>query len=239
MKKVLVVSHERSGTHFLINSLAMNCGLDSRWIDVHCRDYIDPEDSYIKNYKGQIKSFFESQYPVQTNRIYKSHHQFGYFDGFFDDILEHFDVFYIYRDVRDVLASCYNYFNSAPVTAFPKCETIEEFLFETPPYLYPFDGAYSYIKSENMVERVTKHINTWRPAFDKISSISYEELKNDFDFVVGGLSLALGKEPPMESQMPQVNMNSINPGKGVTGGWKSVMSAETADKLKEMTNECI
>ena len=234
MKKVLVVSHERSGTHFLINTLGINFELDSRWIDIHCKDYIDPEDSYKANYKKEIEEFFNAQYGVPTNRIYKAHHQFGYYENIFDEILEHFDIFYIYRDGRDTLSSCYTYFNEAPVTAFPKCDTIDEFLFETPPYLYPYDGAYSYIKSENMVERWVNHIETWKPVFDKINVVSYSNLKNDFDVTVNRLGAAMGKEPITNPQSPPVNMNSINPGRGINGGWKNTMSDETADKIMEI-----
>jgi hypothetical protein len=234
MKKVLVVSHERSGTHFLINSIAANYGMNGQWIDVHCKDYIDPEDSYKESYKKDIKKFMESQYDLDTNRIYKSHHQFGYFDGYFDEVLEHFDVFYIYRDGRDTLASCYNYFEEAQVTAFPNSENIEEFLFNTKPYLYPYDGAYSYVASENMIERWHKHIETWKPIFDKINVVSYTKLKNEFDLNIGAIGLALGYEPPMEPKVPAVGSNSINPGKGINGAWKDVMSEETSEKMMDI-----
>jgi len=239
MKKTLVVSHERSGTHFLINSISMNFNLNARWIDIHCKDYIYPEEAYKKNYKKDIEAFFESQYGIQTDRIYKAHHQFGYYDTIIDDILEHFNIFYIYRDARDTLASCYKYFNEAPVTAFPKCDTIEEFLFETPPYLYPYDGAYSYIKSENMVERVAKHTESWKPVFDKITVLSYADLKNNFAGSMDKIADTLNVTRPLDAKMPEVGFNSIHPGQGITDGWKNVMSEEVSNKIKTIVGNVI
>lgn len=234
MKKVLVISHERSGTHFLMNSLAINFRLNPRWIDVYCKDYIDPEDNYKKNYKNQIKKFFEEQYPIVTDRIYKSHHQFGYYEDIMDDVMKNFEVFYIHRDVRDTLSSCYRYFKSAQVTAFPNCDTMEEFLFQTPPYLYPFDGAYSYIKSENMVERWNMHIKSWKPVFDKINVISYTDLKSDFNNTIQKISSMLNTPIISEIRVPPIGQNTINPGSGINGGWKKTMSEETANKIMEM-----
>jgi hypothetical protein len=236
MKNVLVVSHERSGTHFLMNTIGQNFPpYDSiNRIDVHCKDYIYPEESYKERYKKEIENFFAPYFTNTTNRIFKSHHQFNYYDGYFDKLLETFVVFYITRDPRDVLASCFRYFNEAPVTAFPKCETIEEFLFETPPYLYPYDGAYSYDISHDMIERVGKHIKFWTPMFDKINVISYKTLKENFQDEVEKISNALGMPAQKGTfNVPNVNYNSIHPGNGKAGNWSNVMSEKVGNKIVE------
>ena len=94
--KVMVVSHERSGTHFLMNSIA------------RCFNYV--ADPWV-NYDGSsIATNFHSSaavleffrqfrgYPVAN--IVKSHHPFVFFQSTFESLAKDFHVFYVYRDPR-------------------------------------------------------------------------------------------------------------------------------------------
>jgi glycosyltransferase involved in cell wall biosynthesis len=56
LSPIIILSYERSGTHFLINSLVENYGYDPQWIDIDDLSKFPPDT------------------PFQSNKIYKCHH---------------------------------------------------------------------------------------------------------------------------------------------------------------------
>jgi len=233
VKKILVISHERSGTHFLINSIRLNFDYSSTWIDVHCKDKINPNNAYKNIYKKQIQIFFKNNFFKQTDCIYKSHHQSYYFENILQQILQHFHVFYIYRDPKDVLCSCFTYFNKANVLAFPLNKNIEQFL-KIKPYLYPFDGAYSFIKSDNMIERWKTHHESWLKHENQINFITYHDLKNNFKKQIKMISNIIGKPLPHKIQVPL--LSGICPNKGVENNYKDKLNLQQIDNINKICN---
>lgn len=148
MKDILAISHERSRTHFFINSAALNFGYIPEQIDV------PPTTDYNK-----LKKFFQEYKPTGKN-IVKSHHQYSVLVQFMDIIQEKFKIFYIIRDGRDVMTSCHYYFNKTKTNEFPFTKTVGE-LMRKNPQAYSFDTAYSIIRSNTMVERWARHILDW------------------------------------------------------------------------------
>ena len=102
MKNILVVGHERSGTHFLINTIALNY------------PYYSNYEISVLGDTQELRQIFEWYYSKNERRIFKSHHQFYFFFPFFEELLRHFHIFYIVRDGRDVLTSCFHYYNNFP-----------------------------------------------------------------------------------------------------------------------------
>jgi hypothetical protein len=204
MKKVLVVSHERSGTHFLINTIAFNFNLDWRVINL---------DNGVQQHFG-----------TQTNKIFKTHYQRYFFDSVWEQLLKEFHVFYIVRDGRDALTSSWFYHKSNHSNpAFPHCNTFSEWL-RTNPSKYPYD-IYSIEKSCNMVERWKKHVCSWQN-IEGVHIITYEELHSNFNVVVDKISTILNV-PVNNYQRPSLHGScSVGSRKGIVSDWKNLFSTE-------------
>lgn len=226
MNKILVVSHERSGTHFLINTIAKNFGYDHNQLEIFAKDARDPSDEYRYKYHEQVSKHCRKLYGDNSRRIYKSHHQVEFFD--LDSLNKHFYVFYVVRDVRDVLTSCYHYFHASGVSAFPKPKSVEHLAFSIKPYLYPFDAAYSHIKSEDFVSRWIRHVGGW--VNSGVAIIRYENLKNKFDDALGHIGYILSQKP-RGRYVPTLQDKAVAPRKGVIGDWKNHLSKKASRSI--------
>ena len=81
---VMVVSHERSGTHFLMNAIARACGYTSDpWVDLDWHslliNYFSPEN---------IAKTLRRLTDQHVASIIKSHHAIEFFDPILDDVLK-------------------------------------------------------------------------------------------------------------------------------------------------------
>ena len=229
--KVLVVSHERAGTHFLINSIAFNFGYDNRQIDV-------PE--------GELDiKWFEQWFGREENRIFKSHHQAEFYVDIIDELIKGgFKIFYMYRDGRDTLTSCWSYFNKAPVEVFPHCKTVGE-LIRTDPRKWPFDRAYSKVGLPNMVRRWAWHVGSWQRLRSKCSYgstclVCYEELYSDFGKTIDIVEVFLGVDRvSAEYRKPTLQDRCVAPDPRYVGidVWEGVWEQEDLDFFFEQKEE--
>ena len=152
--KIIVVSHERSGTHLTLNSMGeFNC------VNV-------PESS-----KEEVNDFL---YNYKGDNILKSHHQSYFFN---DDIFEKFKVIYISRNTLDTLTSMYFYYKNNP-HAFPTFKDIDEFVFSDRTDV----SNYCYKKSKNFIERHLNHLESYKGK--DVINVSYEEIINDYSSYV-------------------------------------------------------
>ena len=94
-RPALVLSHERSGTHFLMNTLALNFGYRP-YTDLDERPGFDPRST------PQALEFLLAQWPAQT--VLKSHHQAELIPAL-PLLAKAFAIFYVMRDPRDALLS--------------------------------------------------------------------------------------------------------------------------------------
>jgi len=217
MKNIIVTSHERSGTHFLINSIANCFGLSNVCVNLPFEN-ITP---------------FLKQNSTLNNRIYKSHHDARFFPKFsFCD----YKIIYIYRDPLDVLTSCYYYYKmykNSPHTdfPFPVDEDINKFLFETKPHLYKSDKGYSYEKYENNIERLYRHRSSWFKVSDKIHLIQYELLHQNFNHEINRISNYTERKV-IEFKKPSVS--GVAPRKGIIGDHKNLFSKVQIEKIINM-----
>ena len=227
MKKVLVMSHERSGTHFLIDSIAANFGYDSNVIDFHIEDSNDISNKRTLEYRERVQQKVKELYPLNTNQIFKSHHDVKFFDGMLDELKDNFHIFYIERAVCDVLTSCYHYYNIPQLTHFPQEKDVVKFL-ELVPYKYVTDGAYSFTKSENQVLRWKNHVEGWRSA--GVTVITYESLNNNFVLCMDVVASVLGVAP---TSCTQPSLGGVAPRKGVVGDHKNLFTPEQIRYINE------
>lgn len=205
-KDILAISHERSRTHFFINSIALNFGYIPKQIDV------PPTTDYDK-----LRKFFQEYVPTGRN-IVKSHHQFNILNYFTDILSEKFKIFYIIRDGRDVMTSCHYYFNKATFE-FPFTKSVGE-LMRKNPQAYSFDIAYSIIRSNTMVERWSRHVLEWidYKSFLEYSLINSDHLYYDFKSTVNFIAFALKKTTPSHYTRPLLGSSrSVAPRKGIIG----------------------
>ena len=81
---VIVASHERSGTHFLINTLALNFGFSQKWID---SDITSGADFYLASH---FRTYLTCLEHTSKGRIVKEHHHPAFFEPLFDELREKF-----------------------------------------------------------------------------------------------------------------------------------------------------
>src|SRR5580692_3676771 len=91
---VMVVSHERSGTHFLMNSLAACYGYVSLpWIN-----FDHPTQSVLDIYsRGAIRDLLLGMANRPMANIVKSHHPPEFFTGELDRLSQRYVILVIYR----------------------------------------------------------------------------------------------------------------------------------------------
>ena len=225
MNKLMVISHERSGTHFLINTLAAMYGLAQHQDDAYIYQGEGAHKNYgSQSYKSDIQEHLRGL-STTGERIIKSHHHHAFFDGF--DFEEHnITPVYIYRDARDVMVSCHHYFNAHQHLGrtFPYSKDPFQLSLSIIPYEYTFDRAYSYYVCETMIERWCKHVKPYLED-DRFIKVKYEDLNLNFEETTKLLKQAIDSEASNESvKRPTLAGRSVNPRKGIVGDWQSHLS---------------
>jgi hypothetical protein len=213
---IVVVSHERSGTHFLINTIARNFSITPGYIDIPRKNNKEYDNKWYNKYRKEVRKFCESKYNKDAGRIFKTHHQTWFFEPYMGQFKKHFHVFYIVRDPRDVFVSCFYYFNRHNKD-FPVTKTVGDLL-RTKPYEHNWDSGRSFIKSESMVERWCRHVSGWIE--QGVNIITYSDLKRKFDKQVDKIGKVIGKKPPRKPVVPPLKINVVESRKGIEGEWK-------------------
>lgn len=230
-KKILVVSHERAGTHFLIDSIAENHKqFSNERIDLYIEEYLPPSESRLISYKNNLQKEISSYFGISTNRIFKSHHDVKFFDGILPELKKEFDILYIKRNVLDTLTSCYHYYSYHPHVDFPYSEDIDQFLFNIKPYDHLTDSAYSFKKSENNVLRWLNHTTGWEKA--GVHIVDYDSLNSDFQNEMKSISKALKMELPLYCNKPP--LGGVYPRKGIVGDHKSLFSTDQTHRVNKL-----
>lgn len=188
MKKIIVSSHERSGTHFLMNTIAHNFGyLSHPWIDLDSLPYIPHVPA---NMFEILKLMAEDK---KTERgIVKSH-----FDGdfFIDSLLkktsDKYHIFYMYRDQETTLRSCWKHFkdikDKQKWNGGTYAETYEEYA-DAEPW-----GAmlrYQYKQHATNRIRLEQHQKGWLDR-KHVICVKFEDLDNNFNNTVNALAIKL------------------------------------------------
>lgn len=228
MKKVLVVSHERSGTYFLAETIALNFGYrsyDQRVdLDDPCAVYCDPQEmqkalSFGKNNEPLVDMPFA--------RILKSHHCFDFFAEILPFLFEQYSVFYIYRDGRDVMTSMWRHAWQTAPAIMPRAFTAGQFM-RSNPCGYFTERYHGKFVPANMVERWQYHVASWvGPRIAGVCYISYETMLEHFDWTIGKIASALGRAEPAEPEVPK--LGGVNPWRGKSGNWKEFLDEEDVD----------
>lgn len=221
MKKAMVISHERSGTSFLMNTIAGNYpeylpeqGTDGKLLRVDVDgspwNFADPVE---------MKKFLSDSrfHDIPLRNIFKSHHPYIYFSPVWEYLQEQFHVFYIYRDGRDVQTSYWRHIRKQGFWWGPTTFTVGEFMRAT-----PIGAACRYHRPRppsNMAQRWNDHIVSWmKTRFSGVCYISYEQMSENFESVVEKIGAKLAMDSPEKILRP--GLGGVHPGKGVVGNWK-------------------
>lgn len=227
-----IVSHERSGTHFLINSIQMNSAIDLEYRSVG--EWFDPYDQPQTQFE-HIDRCFDSL-SSERHSILKSHCDRTLFEQRYPKS----KVVYIMRDYRDVLVSYYHFLDAHLDRARKHNPEISQLWFTTfsefiqrpiPDFLrfnYSLHGKFS-----SPIERWLNHVLHWlRNPNELIKIVTYRQLylyaQETIQEILDFLELS---SQNVFTRSTFENAYSVMPRKGIIGDWKNHFTIEDADFL--------
>jgi hypothetical protein len=201
---VMVVAHERSGSHFLMNSLAACYGYVSQpWIDL---DHFHLNINYY--YPIHVCSELLALAARSPSRLIKSHHQAGFFAGVLPRLAEQFVIFYLYRNPVDVMLSCWRFVHRWPWLEGPRVADPLTFARSEP---CGYMMRYQLRQHPNLMLRWATHVEGWLEAAvaePRVVVVRYEDLDARFAEVVPSFAGVLGR-PPQAIVRPPEGVNVI------------------------------
>ena len=211
-KKILIIGHERSGTHFLTNTIAQCFDYDHDTINLVHTQGVDWNNSEAsRNWMRQFRGQF-------VRRIFKSHHSYPFIAPLLSELSEEFIVFYVQRDGRDVMTSFWTYLNRIPGRGWgPRESTVGHFMRAIS------TGRFTQFQATRrpitMLERWVEHVEGWSKKSPRIHRVSYETLHADHDNVIDRISEAV-EQTPVARVRPTLDAPSSLPWKGSVGTWR-------------------
>lgn len=232
-KPIFVITHERSGTHLLINCI--NYDTKGRFETIGFTS--DRRDFNLKGYKHTTyKHIMSSAYVPDL--VNKSHHQVQFMEDYLDFLFSKYKVIYVKRDIKDVLNSYYKFIPKPKEKNFP---SFEEWVFSKPDdigrqFLQPYaPDPHIIVEPENYVHRWFLHTNGWLKHKDKMLVVNYEDMLSDYPNQKGRIESWIGKK--IAPKIPDVHDKSLpnfGPVKGKIGGHKEVMSEKLVAKIEDL-----
>jgi hypothetical protein len=190
-RPALVVSHERSGTHFTMNTLARCFGyISSPWID------LDRPRININYYApSTLAEALLSLANYRLANVLKSHHEFRFFSEVIEPVSRAYRLIYVYRHPADTLASYWRLLNTMAWMEGPRSATALDFA-TTPPMGRLM--RYQWRQYDDMLDRWANHVRGWLDAAQSVGDIHlvrYEDLHTNFEDRVRRLGAWIGLEP--------------------------------------------
>jgi hypothetical protein len=215
-----VISHERSGTHFCINTIVHNTFLRPGFhiIPEWFGPYNNPSQRFAR-----IDGFNQQWYKhMKTSAVIKSHCE----RSLFEKVYRPAKVVYVLRDPRDVMNSWFHYLNkdtfheNNPQAGNHYCDCMSEFLRrpigEWLRYGSSLEGDF-----DNVIQRWASHVSGWLEAPNTLV-VRYEERKYDYKTVLRKVSKFLGiRLRPVTRAVGLKDGYAIEPRKGQVGDWRN------------------
>ena len=199
---VVVVSHERSGTHFLMNALV---GV-YRYAPFQDLDSTTALFNFF--FPPLLAEAIAATAARQANSLFKSHHTVEFFDGVLDQLLKGVVILYIHRDPVDVMISFWRLIHKFPWREGPKLSSATAFARAEP------EGQmlrYQMHQRRNMLDRWARHVEGWVNAAEgrpRLVVVRYDELLACYEETMRNLSRVLGA-PIGDFQSPPRDKNVI------------------------------
>ena len=215
---LFVCSHERSGTHFLMNTVAANTKYSVQpYINF---DYV-PLGNLVNFYSSQsvldfvtsldqLKSREERSY---VSSIIKSHHPVDTFEKCLDN--ERVALLYIHRNPLAVLNSFWGFLHRWEWREGPKVASFRDFV------LSPPEGQlmrYQHSSFNTMIARWASHTSEWIKAsetHENVIAVSFESLRSSPETCLRAITNKLGvpmlptfTEPSREDYIKGANISA-------------------------------
>jgi hypothetical protein len=200
----LVVGHERSGNHFLMNTLARAYGyVANPWFNIdlfpHPINYFHP---------GTLERLLMDAGARRMANVGKSHHAAEFFDSILKNLQKRYVIFYIHRDPVDVMLSYWRIIDHWPWREGPRRNDPADFALAEP------EGQmlrYQMRQRRNLLDRWAAHVEGWTEAAKnqhRVVIVRYSDLKDRYAATVERFADAL-HESPRNLTPPSRNENVI------------------------------
>lgn len=186
-KTLCVCSHERSGTHFLMNSISINSDYSvNPFLNFDLIPFGDMVNFYspigVENFINHVSSITHLNHKYQLASIIKSHHCASTFKNLFNN--PNILFLYIYRRPIDVFVSFKNFIDNWDWNEGPKKNTLFEFITSFPEGRMQRYQEKSY---NNIFSRWAWHVSNWLnicSTTKNVLPIYYEDLKINYENTV-------------------------------------------------------
>ena len=186
-KSIFVCSHERSGTHFLMNSIAKNTNYTvNPYLNF---DLIPLGDTvnffstkHVKSFIDEVSNINHQNKKYGLSSLIKTHHPSYIFENLFNN--QDIFFFYIFRDPVETLLSFWKFMHNWNWHEGPKLDTPLEFVKTEPEGQMQRYQRKSYI---NIFLRWVNHVLEWLEAskkFKNIYLVNYKDLDIDFNSTI-------------------------------------------------------
>ena len=229
----IVVSHERSGTHFLMNACATCYGYVSLpWINFDARESI-----LIDHSRQEIRDLLLEMVVRPMANVVKSHHTADFFTGELERLTQRYVFLHIVRNPVDVMLSFWRFmYHFQPQDDFgPLCPDPAAFACAPPAGRML---RYQTEPAASILERWSKHVLGWHRAAQvnpRVRLVRYEDLDSRFEETMGGLAPLL-ERPPQKLVRPARDFNVIRSGPSDPLG---TGVAPDLDKLRSVCRETV
>jgi Sulfotransferase domain len=196
---IMVVSHERSGTHFLMTALARGYGYVAKpWIDF---DWHHNQINFFLPLKVEQTLLTLSNQHLAN--IVKTHHAVEFFDGILDRLLSRYLIFYVHRNPTDVMLSYWRFINSWQWREGPKRDDVLAFASAEPEGMMM---RYQMQQHRNVLHRWASHALGWVAAAEnrpRLRIVAYADLNDSYAKTLTGFSSLFGRLPADTSMPPR------------------------------------
>jgi hypothetical protein len=189
---VLVASHERSGTHFLMNSVGQAYGYCAvPWIDLdftHFQmNFYDP---------AMLATALERLAERPIANIAKSHHAAAFFQPAMARLAPRWRILYIHRDPVDTLISYWRFVQQVPGHGGPRSGDVVDFVRAAPSGVML---RYQVRQWPSVLHRWASHLRGWMQLAKEwpqvVTLVRYDELRDRPAETLAALAGPLGSPP--------------------------------------------
>ncbi len=237
-KSILVVTHERCGTHLLINTI--NYKNNGNFTAIGKLPSNKPHN--LETYKDYVYKYTLMNVH-DKDIVSKSHHQIEFFEDK-DFLFSNYKVIYLKREVKDTLCSYHRFLNCdenyEPIKDFP---LLEDWVFMNPKetgfkYFAGYPDPHVIIEPIDYIDRILIHQKGWEEYKDNILTISYEDVVSNYYTTKNIIEEYIEEE--ISPHIPDINNKDLPnffPNKGVVGSHKDLMSKDLIIKINEIINK--